>query len=365
MKRVFNFSAGPSVLPQSVLERAASEMLNYHDTGQSVMEMSHRSKAYDDIIRGSEDKLRELMGIPDNFSVLFLQGGASLQFCMLVLNLKRRGRAAYIDTGVWSQKAIQEAQRWLEVDVLASSKDRNYSYIPQIDSVAGDYDYVHITQNNTIMGTKWASVPDTGSLPLVSDISSCILSEPIDIERYGLLYAGGQKNLAPAGVTVVIIRNDLIREDLPSDIASMLRYDTHAKNGSMYNTPPTYSIYVMGLVLDWIKANGGAQGMLKRNQSKAKLLYDYLDASSYYHSPVGAYSRSLMNIPFLLCSENSDKVSVLNKKFVSEAAAAGLVNLGGHRSIGGMRASIYNAMPIEGVEALIRFMDVFAKENPL
>lgn len=365
MKRVFNFSAGPSTLPQSVLEIAASEMLDCHGTGQSVMEMSHRSKAFEPIIESTEAKLRELMQIPANYKVLFLQGGASLQFGMIPLNLMQKGKAAYVDTGVWSKKAIEEAQRYLSVDVVASSKDKKYTYIPKIDKIEGDYDYVHITQNNTIMGSKWGYIPNVGTLPLVSDISSNILSEPLDVSKFALLYAGAQKNLAPAGVTVVIIREDLIREDLPASVTTMLRYDTHSKNGSMYNTPPCYSIYVMGLVLDWVKQLGGAQGMKERNEAKAKLFYDYLDASPYYRATVVPDSRSLMNIPFVLRSEDSEKVEPLNKKFVSEAAKADLVNLAGHRLVGGMRASIYNAMPIEGIKALIAFMDKFAAENPL
>ena len=359
MGRVFNFSAGPSTLPESVLEICAREMMDCHGTGQSVMEMSHRSNAYKPIIEGAEAKVRELMSVPDNYKVLFLQGGASSQFAMIPLNLNKTGKAAYVDTGVWSKKAIEEARRYLDVvDVVASSRDRGCCYIPEIRKIEGDYDYVHITLNNTIFGTKWSYIPDTGNIPLVADISSCVLSEPLDVTKFGLLYAGAQKNLAPAGVTLVIIR-----EDLPKMVPTMFRYDTHSKNGSMFNTPPCYSIYVMGLVLDWVKENGGAEGMLKRNTEKAELLYNYLDNSDYYHATVDKGSRSLMNIPFLTKETDPDKAAAINKKFVAEAAAAGLVNLAGHRLVGGMRASIYNAMSIDGVKALIAFMDKFAKEN--
>ena len=327
--------------------------------------MSHRSNAFKPIIEATEAKLRELMNIPDNYKVLFLQGGASTQFAMIPLNLNKTGKAAYVDTGVWSKKAIEEARRFMDtVDVVASSRDRSCCYIPEIRKIEGDYDYVHITLNNTIFGTKWSYIPDTGNIPLVADISSNILSEPLDVSKFALLYAGAQKNLAPAGVTLVIIREDLIRdEELPNTVPTMLRYVTHAKNGSMFNTPPCYCIYVMGLVLDWIKENGGAEGMKKRNEEKADLLYNYLDNSDYYHATVDQGSRSLMNVPFLTKETDPDKAAAINKKFVSEAAAAGLVNLAGHRLVGGMRASIYNAMNIEGIKALIAFMDKFAKEN--
>lgn len=363
MSRVYNFSAGPSTLPESVLEICAKEMLDCHGTGQSVMEMSHRSAAFKPIIEGTEAKIRELMQIPDNYKVLFLQGGASTQFAMVPLNLSQKGKAAYVDTGVWAKKAYTEAKRYMEVDVVASSRDRGCCYIPEIRTIHGDYDYVHITLNNTIFGTKWSYLPDTGDVPLVADISSCILSEPLDVSKFGVLYAGAQKNLAPAGVTLVIIREDLVRSELPEMVPTMLRYDTHVNAGSMFNTPPCYSIYVMGLVMDWVKAHGGAEGMLKRNSEKADLFYDYLDRSSYYHATVDKGSRSLMNIPFLTRETDPDKAAAINKKFVAEAAAAGLVNLAGHRLVGGMRASIYNAMSIEGVKALIAFMDKFAKEN--
>ena len=363
MSRVYNFSAGPSCLPEEVLKSAAAEMMDYKGTGQSVMEMSHRSKAYEPIIAETESLIRELMNIPENYKVLFLQGGASTQFAMIPMNLKKNGKAAYINTGVWSKKAISEAKKYLSVDVLASSDDKNFSYIPKVEKVTGEYDYVHITLNNTIMGTHYEYIPETGDIPLVADISSCILSEPLDVSKFGLLYAGAQKNLAPAGVTLVIIREDLIPETMPvENTPTMLQYKIHAEADSMYNTPPCYTIYVMGKVLQWIKDNGGAEGMKKRNYEKANLFYDYLDSSDFYHATAEKGSRSIMNIPFLT-KYDGDKATEINKKFVSEATKAGLVNLAGHRLVGGMRASIYNAMSLEGVKALIAFMDKFAKEN--
>ena len=363
MSRVYNFSAGPSCLPEEVLKSAAAEMMDYNGTGQSVMEMSHRSKAYEPIIAETESLIRELMNIPENYKVLFLQGGASTQFAMIPMNLKKNGKAAYINTGVWSKKAISEAKKYLSVDVIASSDDKNFSYIPKVEKVTGDYDYVHITLNNTIMGTHYEYIPETGDIPLVADISSCILSEPLDVSKFGLLYAGAQKNLAPAGVTLVIIREDLIPETMPvENTPTMLQYKIHAEADSMYNTPPCYTIYVMGKVLQWIKDNGGAEGMKKRNYEKANLFYDYLDSSDFYHATAEKGSRSIMNIPFLT-KYDGDKATEINKKFVSEATKAGLVNLAGHRLVGGMRASIYNAMSLEGVKALIAFMDKFAKEN--
>lgn len=363
MKRVYNFSAGPSMLPQTVLETAAAEMLDHNGTGQSVMEMSHRSKAYKPIIEGTEALLRELMGIPSNYKVLFLQGGASLQFAMIPLNLKKKGKIAIVDTGVWSDKAIKEAKKWMEVDVIASSKATSYDRIPDVPKVEGDYDYVHITLNNTIVGTVWEKLPDTGAIPLVADASSNILSGPLDISKFGIVYAGAQKNLAPAGVTLVIIREDLIRDDLPADVPTMLKFSTHAADGSMYNTPPCYSIYMMGLVLQWVKDLGGTEGMGKINREKAALFYDYLDKSSYFKATAQKGSRSLMNIPFVTTFADPAKAEAINKKFVAEAEAAGLVNLAGHRLVGGMRASIYNAMPKAGVEALIAFMKKFEAEN--
>lgn len=369
MKRVYNFSAGPSMLPQSVLETAAAEMLDYKGTGQSVMEMSHRSKAYKPIIDETEALLREIMGIPTNYKVLFLQGGASFQFAMIPLNLKKKGKAAYIDTGVWSDKAIKEAKKWLTVDVIASSKEKAYNYIPKVGKIEGDYDYVHVTSNNTIVGTAWKDFPDTGNIPLVIDASSNILSEPIDVSKFGIIYAGAQKNLAPAGVTVVIIREDLIRGpqhpdgDLPADLATMMRYDTHANEGSMYNTPPCYSIYIMGLVLGWVKNLGGAAAIGKINREKANILYDYLETSTYFRATTEKNSRSIMNIPFVTTIADAEKAEAINKKFVAEAEKAGLVNLAGHRLVGGMRASIYNAMPVAGVQALVDFMKNFEKNN--
>jgi phosphoserine aminotransferase len=363
MSRVYNFSAGPSCLPEEVLKSAAAEMMDYNGTGQSVMEMSHRSKAYEPIIAETESLIRELMNIPENYKVLFLQGGASTQFAMIPMNLKKNGKAAYINTGVWSKKAISEAKKYLSVDVIASSDDKNFSYIPKVEKVTGDYDYVHITLNNTIMGTHYEYIPETGDIPLVADISSCILSESLDVSKFGLLYAGAQKNLAPAGVTLVIIREDLIKEETLEKTPTMLSYKIHADADSMYNTPPCYTIYVMGKVLEWIERNGGAEGMKKRNDEKANLLYDYLDNSDYYRATAEKGSRSLMNVPFLTKETDAEKANVINKKFVKEASEAGLVNLAGHRLVGGMRASIYNAMSLEGVKALIAFMDKFAKEN--
>ncbi len=369
MNRVYNFSAGPSMLPEDVLKQAAAEMLDCNGTGQSVMEMSHRSKAFEPIIAKTEATLRELMGIPSNYKVLFLQGGASLQFSMVPLNLKRIGKAAYIDTGVWSGKAIKEAKRFLSVDTIASSKDKNFTYVPRVDAIKGDYDYAHVTSNNTIFGTKYAKFPETGDIPLVCDASSNILSEPMDVSKFGIIYAGAQKNLAPAGVTVVIIREDLIRGpehaagDLPADVPTMLRYDTHANEGSMFNTPPCYSVYVMGLVLEYLKKNGGLPAITAKNREKAKILYDYLDASAFFRPTAEKESRSLMNVPFLTVIEDKEKAEAMNKKFVAEAAKAGLVNLAGHRLVGGMRASIYNYMPTEGVRALVEFMKRFEKEN--
>lgn len=375
MARVYNFSAGPSCLPEEVLSECAAEMLDFNGTGQSVMEMSHRSKAYEPIIEDAEKMIRKLMKVPENYKVLFVQGGGSTQFAMVAENLGiKRGKAAYIETGVWAKKAAAEARKLgIEVDVIASSKDRNYSYIPRVEKVSGDYDYVYICMNNTIMGTHYEYLPDTGDIPLVADISSCVLSEPLDVSKFGLLFAGAQKNLAPAGVTLVIVREDLIPEEadcLPGT-PTMLAYKTHAENGSMYNTPPCYTIYVLDKVLHWIDRNGGAEGMLRRNEEKAACLYDFLDTSDFYHATAEKGSRSLMNVPFL--TKYSDHAAddeaaaarekEINDKFVREAAAAGLVNLKGHRLVGGMRASIYNAMTIDGVRALTAFMRKFAEEN--
>jgi len=365
MKRVYNFSPGPSTLPVAVLEKAATEMCNANGSGQSVMEMSHRSKDFKPIIEKTESLLRELMGIPSNYKVLFLQGGASLQFVMIPLNLAMAAgaegkKAVYIDTGIWSDKAIKEAQKFaaFDVDVRASSKDRAYSYIPVAPAATPDDSYYHITLNNTIVGTKWADIPDTGSVPLVADISSGILSEPLDVSKFGLLYAGAQKNLGPAGVTVVIIRDDLLGKARP-DTPSMLRYDLLAAEGSMYNTPPCFAIYMVGLVLEWLKNLGGIPAIAKLNVEKAGLLYEYLDNSKLFASPVEKPFRSLMNVPFIAKVEDAEKRAELESRFVKEAAAEDLINLAGHRLVGGMRASIYNAMPIDGVQALISFMKRF------
>ena len=363
MDRVYNFSAGPSCLPEEVLKECAAEMLNYNGTGQSVMEMSHRSAAFKPIITEAEAKVRKLMNVPDNYKILFLQGGGSTQFAMIPLNLGiKHKKAAYIRTGVWAKKAAAEAKKFITVDEIASSEDKGFSYIPRVEKVTGDYDYVYICFNNTIMGTHYEYIPDTGDIPLVADISSCILSEPLDVTKFGLLYAGAQKNLGPAGVTVVIIRDDLITETPLAGTPTMLTYKTHVEGESMYNTPPCYAIYVVGKVLGWIEKNGGAEGMGKRNHEKADYLYNYLDNSSFYHATAAKGSRSLMNVPFLT-KYTGEEADAINKKFVKEAAAAGLANLGGHRLVGGMRASIYNAMTLEGVKKLVEFMEKFAKEN--
>lgn len=372
MSRVFNFSAGPSCLPEEVLNECAAEMLDYKGTGQSVMEMSHRSKAFEPIIQDAEATVRKLMNVPENYKVLFLQGGGSTQFAMVAENLGiHTGKAAYIETGVWAKKAAAEAKHLgVDVDIIASSKDKGYSYIPRIEKVEGDYDYVYICFNNTIMGTHYEYIPETGNIPLVADISSCVLSEPLDISKFGLVFAGAQKNLAPAGVTLVIIREDLITDSPRAGTPTMLFYKTHADADSMYNTPPCYTIYVLGKVLHWIEKNGGAEGMLKRNREKADYLYNFLDSSDFYHATAEKGSRSLMNVPFLTkySAGATDEASLakekeINDKFVKEAAAAGLVNLKGHRLVGGMRASIYNAMSLEGVKALVEFMKKFAEEN--
>ena len=360
MKRVYNFSAGPSVLPESVLRGAADEMLDYQGSGQSVMEMSHRSKVYGGIIESAESLLREVMGIPDNYKVLFLQGGASSQFAMVPLNLMTgSGKADYVLTGQWATKAYKEAARYGQANVVASSKDKTFSYIPKLDpaTFTPDADYFHICLNNTIYGTRFTTLPETGNVPLVADISSCILSEPIDVSKFGVLYAGAQKNMAPAGLTVVIIREDLIGHAMEMT-PTMFNYQTHADNGSMFNTPPCYSIYMAKLVLEWLKNDiGGLEEMKKINEKKAAMLYDFLDQSKLFKGTVVPEDRSLMNVPFVTGSEE------LDAKFVKEAAAADFVNLKGHRSVGGMRASIYNAMPVEGVEKLVAFMAQFEKEN--
>lgn len=348
------------MLPEAVLKRAAAEMLDYEGSGQSVMEMSHRSKVYDGIIKGAESLLREVMDIPDNYKVLFLQGGASSQFAMVPLNLAvKSGKADYVITGQWAKKAYKEGARYAQANVVASSEDQTFSYIPKLDpsTFTKDADYFHICMNNTIYGTVYHDLPETGNVPLVADISSCILSQPIDVSKFGVLYAGAQKNMAPAGVTVVIVREDLIgsaQEITPT----MFNYQTHADNDSMFNTPPCYTIYMAKLVLEWIKNEiGGLDEMKKRNEKKAALLYDFLDNSKLFKGTVVKEDRSLMNVPFVTGDADMDA------KFVKEAAAKGFVNIKGHRSVGGMRASIYNAMPYEGVEALVKFMDEFEKAN--
>ena len=374
MARVYNFSAGPSCLPEEVLKECAAEMMEYGTTGQSVMEMSHRSSAYEPIIQDAEAMIRKLMNVPENYKVLFVQGGGSTQFAMVAQNLGiKNKKAAYIETGVWAKKAAAEAKHLgVAVDVIASSKDKNYSYIPKVEKVEGDYDYVYVCFNNTIMGTHYEYIPETGNIPLVADMSSCILSEEIDVSKFGLIFAGAQKNLAPAGVTLVIVREDLIPEPdacLPGT-PTMSMYKTHADNDSMYNTPPCYTIYVLGKVLHWIEKKGGAKGINKLNVEKAKYLYDFLDSSDFYHATTEVGSRSLMNVPFLTKYSTNDgseaalaKEKEINSKFVKEAEAAGLVNLKGHRLVGGMRASIYNAMTLDGVKALVEFMKKFAAEN--
>lgn len=360
MKRVYNFSAGPSMLPQSVLTQAAEEMLDYKGSGQSVMEMSHRSKVYDAIIKDAEKLLREVMQIPDSYKVLFMQGGASSQFAMVPMNLMTKsGKADYVLSGQFATKAYQEACKYGDCKVVATSKPDNFSRIPALDKneFRADADYFHICLNNTIYGTLYHELPDTGDVPLVADISSCILSEPIDVSKFGLLYAGAQKNVAPAGLTIVIIRDDLIGEPMEKTPA-MFTYKTIAENDSMYNTPPCYSIYICKLVLEWIQNEiGGLEKMAERNIKKANVLYDYLDRSKLFKGCAEKDSRSIMNVTFV--TGNTD----LDAKFVKEAEAAGFVNLKGHRSVGGMRASIYNAMPPEGIDKLVALMENFEKEN--
>ena len=359
MSRVYNFSAGPAVLPEEVLREAADEMLDYKGTGVSVMEMSHRSKAYEAIINEAEADLRELMGIPDNYKVLFLQGGASQQFAMIPMNLMKNKKAAYIVTGQWAKKAYQEAKIYGEAVEVASSADKTFSYIPDCSDldIPEDADYVYICENNTIYGTKFKTLPNPKGHTLVADVSSCFLSEPVDVTKYGVIYGGVQKNVGPAGVVIVIIREDLITEDVLPGTPTMLRYKIHADNGSLYNTPPAYGIYICGKVFKWIKKMGGLTAMKEHNEKKAKILYDFLDESKMFKGTVRKEDRSLMNVPFVTGDEE------LDAKFVKEAKAAGFENLKGHRTVGGMRASIYNAMPIEGVEKLVAFMREFEKAN--
>ncbi|MEO2238505.1 3-phosphoserine/phosphohydroxythreonine transaminase [Dorea sp. YH-dor226] len=359
MSRVYNFSAGPAVLPEEVLREAAEEMLDYNGTGMSVMEMSHRSQAFKEIIETAEADIRDLMNIPDNYKVLFLQGGASQQFAMIPMNLMKNGVADYIVTGQWAKKAAAEAEKYGKVNILASSADKTFSYIPDCSDlpVSEDADYVYICENNTIYGTKYKELPNTKGKTLVADVSSCFLSEPIDVSKYGVVYGGVQKNVGPAGTVIVIIREDLITDDVLPCTPTMLKYKTHADAGSLYNTPPAYGIYICGKVFKWLKKQGGLAVMKVKNEQKAKILYDFLDQSRLFKGTVVPKDRSLMNVPFV--TGDAD----LDAKFVKEAKAAGLENLKGHRSVGGMRASIYNAMPIEGVEKLVEFMKKFEEEN--
>ena len=359
MARVYNFSAGPAVLPEEVLKEAAEEMLDYRGCGMSVMEMSHRSKVYETIIKEAEADLRELMNIPDNYKVLFLQGGASQQFAMIPMNLMKNRVADYIGTGQWAKKAYQEAGKYGTVNKIASSEDETFSYIPDCSDlpISEDADYVYICENNTIYGTKFKELPNTKGKTLVSDVSSCFLSEPVDVSKYGIIYGGVQKNIGPAGVVIVIIREDLITEDVLPGTPTMLQYKIHADNDSLYNTPPAYGIYICGKVFKWLKKQGGLAAMKAYNEEKAAILYDFLDSSRLFKGTVRKEDRSLMNVPFV--TGNAD----LDAKFVKEAKEAGLENLKGHRSVGGMRASIYNAMPREGVVKLVEFMKKFEEEN--
>ena len=359
MGRVYNFSAGPAVLPEEVLKEAADEMLDYRGTGMSVMEMSHRSKAYQQIIEEAEQDLRDLMNIPDNYKVLFLQGGASTQFAMIPMNLMKNKVADYIITGQWAKKAYKEASISGKANAIASSEDKTFSYIPDCSDlpISEDADYVYICENNTIYGTKFKTLPNTKGKDLVADVSSCFLSEPVDVSKYALIYGGVQKNIGPAGVVIAIIREDLVTDDVLAGTPTMLKYKTHADAKSLYNTPPAYGIYICGKVFKWLKNMGGLEVMKQRNEEKAKVLYDFLDQSKLFKGTVVKEDRSLMNVPFVTGSEE------LDAKFVKEAKEAGFENLKGHRTVGGMRASIYNAMPKEGVEKLVSFMKKFEEEN--
>ena len=359
VSRVYNFSAGPAVLPEEVLKEAAAEMLDYKGCGMSVMEMSHRSQVFDDIIKEAEQDLRDLMHIPDNYKVLFLQGGASQQFAMIPMNLMKNKVADYIVTGQWAKKAYQEAQKYGKVNKIATSEDKTFSYIPDCSDlpVSPDADYVYICENNTIYGTKFKTLPNTKGKTLVADVSSCFLSEPVDVTKYGIIYGGVQKNIGPAGMVISIICEDLITDEVLEGTPTMLKFKTHADAGSLYNTPNCYCIYMCGKVFKWLKKMGGLEVMKERNEKKAKLLYDYLDSSKLFKGTVEKDSRSLMNVPFVTGDKD------LDAKFVKEAKEAGLENLKGHRTVGGMRASIYNAMPYEGVEALVAFMKKFEEEN--
>ena len=359
MERVYNFSAGPAVLPEEVLKECQEEMMNYGGTGMSVMEMSHRAKAFESIINTAEADLRELINIPDNYKVLFLQGGASLQFAMIPMNLMKNKVADYIITGQWAKKAFEEAKIYGDAVAVASSADETFSYIPDCSDlpIRDNADYVYICENNTIYGTKFKTLPNTKGKTLVADVSSCFLSEPVDVSKYGIIYGGVQKNIGPAGTVIVIIREDLITEDVLPGTPTMMKYKIHADNKSLYNTPPAYGIYVCGKVFKWLKAQGGLGVMKEKNEKKAGILYDFLDNSKLFKGTVRKKDRSLMNVPFVTGNEE------LDAKFIKEAQAAGFVNLKGHRSVGGMRASIYNAMPIEGVEKLVEFMKKFEAEN--
>ncbi len=359
MSRVYNFSAGPAVLPEEVLRQCAEEMLDYHGSGQSVMEMSHRSKWFDDIIKTAEKDFREILKVPDNYKVLFLQGGAWTQFSAIPMNLMKNRKAGYIITGQWAKKAYEEGKKYGDAVKLASSEDRTYAYIPDVSDlpITDDMDYVYICQNNTIYGTRYKELPNTRGKDLVADVSSMFLSEPMDVSRYGVLYGGVQKNVGPAGLSIVVIREDLITEDTIAETPTLLKYKTQADALSLFNTPPCYTIYVCGLVFKWLKNLGGLEAMKERNEKKAKILYDYLDSSNMFKGTVDKEYRSLMNVPFVTGDDE------LNKKFISEAEAAGFVNLKGHRTVGGMRASIYNAMPLEGVEKLVQFMEDFERKN--
>ncbi len=358
MARVYNFSAGPAALPEEVLKKAADELVEYNDAGMSVMEMSHRSSEFTAIIESAEAVLRDIMNIPDNYRVLFLQGGATTQFAMVPLNIKKNGKADFVHTGQWTKKAISEAKKYMEVNIVASSEETTFNFIPEPDpsTFTSDADYFYICSNNTIYGTRYTKYPDTGDVPLVADMSSHILSERIDVSRFGIIFAGAQKNIGPAGVTIVIIRDDLIgyAQDW---VPTMMDYKTHSESKSLYNTPPTYGIYMAGLVFQWVKNQGGVEAVEKMNVENARLLYDYLDNSSMFHGTVRQEDRSLMNVPFKTDSGE------LDEKFINEAKDEGLVTLKGHRSVGGMRASIYNAMPKEGVEKLVAFMKEFEEKN--
>ncbi|HCW23641.1 MAG TPA: 3-phosphoserine/phosphohydroxythreonine aminotransferase [Lachnospiraceae bacterium] len=359
MGRVYNFSAGPAMLPEEVLKTAQAELLDYHGTGMSVMEMSHRSKAFDDIIKKAEADFRTLVGVPDNYKVLFLQGGGWTQFAEVPMNLMKHHKAGYIVTGNWAKKAYEEAGKYGEAVKLASSEDKNYTYIPDCSDlpITPDMDYVYICENNTIYGTEYFKLPNTKGVDLVADVSSCFLSRPIDVKKYGLFFGGVQKNVGPAGCAIVVIRDDLIRDDLPDYVPTMLRYKTQADKDSLFNTPPCWQIYICGLVFQWLLKNGGLTAMAQKNEAKAKIFYDYLDESKLFTGTVRKQDRSLMNAPFVTGDKD------LDAEFVREAAEQGLVSLKGHRTVGGMRASMYNAMPVEGVEKLVAFMKEFEAKH--